>query len=334
MCFGRSHAIFFIQRKTRDHSGFGECAMLTALSMLIALLLDWCVGWPDAVFRKIGHPVTWFGSIIATAENRFNHPRSSQRLVGAEVTVSIIFFAIAVAMIVGHFLPDSVVGAIVAGILAWPLVAARSMHDHFISVYGPLFDGHLASARREVAKIVGRDPETLDEAGVARAAIESLAENTSDGIIAPLFWGVVFGLPGIVGYKAINTLDSMIGHRNERYKEFGWAAARIDDVANLIPARLTAILFACAARSKAALQVMWKDARFHRSPNAGWPEASMAGALGVRLSGPRGYGETWSDEPWLNSAAPDPIPADLNLAREYYLRTMLLVGVALCLLAL
>jgi adenosylcobinamide-phosphate synthase len=201
----------------------------------------------------------------------------------------------------------------------------------------PLRTGDLAEARRAVARTVGRDPQRLDEAGVARAALESLAENTSDGVVAPLFWGLLFGLPGIAGYKAINTLDSMIGHRSPRYEDFGRAAARIDDVANLIPARLTGALLAVvagAARWRRALAVMRADARAHRSPNAGWPEAALAGALGVRLSGPRVYGDRIADEPWLNATAPDPGPGDLDRGLGLYLRAMVALAVMLAILAL
>jgi adenosylcobinamide-phosphate synthase len=172
--------------------------------------------------------------------------------------------------------------------------------------------------------IVGRDPSRLDEAGVARASLESLAENTSDGIVAPVFWGVLLGLPGIAAYKAINTLDSMIGHRTERYEAFGWASARIDDLVNLIPARLTGLLFALTSvRPREALTTMWRDAGHHRSPNAGWPEAALAGALGIRLSGPRIYGDRVADEPWVNEGAPDPTPGDITRGLTSYRFAML-----------
>jgi adenosylcobinamide-phosphate synthase len=209
------------------------------------------------------------------------------------------------------------------------------MHDHVDAVARPLMSGDLPAARQAVAMIVGRDPSRLDAAGIARAATESLAENTSDGIVAPLFWGAIFGLPGIAAYKAINTLDSMIGHRTPRHEAFGWAAARIDDVANLIPARLTGLLFAIVSvRPRLALATMWRDAHHHRSPNAGWPEAAMAGALGVRLSGPRIYEGQLSQEPWLNGEAPDPSAADLNRALALYRRAMLVLAAELALLAL
>ena len=169
-------------------------------------------------------------------------------------------------------------------------------------------DGGLAEARCAVSMIVGRDPDQLDEAGVCRAAIESCAENFSDGVVAPVFWLALLGLPGLIAYKAINTADSMIGHLSPRYESFGWAAARLDDLVNLIPARLSGLLVAAVApiaggTTGTALKVMWRDAAKHRSPNAGWPESATAGALGLALAGPRRYGERIVDDVFLNAEA-------------------------------
>jgi adenosylcobinamide-phosphate synthase len=256
---------------------------------------------------------------------------------GALTTGVIVLLALVPAATMQMLLSDGAIGWLVGGVLAWPLIALRSMHDHVAAVARPLERGDLDGARRAVAMIVGRDPATLDTAGVARASIESLAENTSDGIIAPVFWGVVGGLPGIAAYKAINTLDSMIGHRNERFEAFGRVAARLDDVVNVIPARLTGVLFAIAGPRNAmrSCRVMVRDAHRHRSPNAGWPEAAMAGALGLRLSGPRAYGMTLSAEAWLNAGAPDPGPKDLGRALSLYRRVMAILALAvgaICLL--
>jgi adenosylcobinamide-phosphate synthase len=224
---------------------------------------------------------------------------------------------------------------VVAGILAWPFVALRSLYDHVAAVAHPLQSGDIEAARAAVSHIVGRDPSNLDEAAIARAAIESLAENTSDGIVAPVFWGVLFGLPGIVGYKAINTLDSMIGHRTPRHEAFGWAAARLDDVVNIIPARLTGVLFASlSAQPKVAMSCMMRDGKRHRSVNAGWVEAAMAGALGVRLSGPRIYHGVVANESWLNEAARDPIAADIGRALKLYRRAMWLLAIVLVILGM
>jgi adenosylcobinamide-phosphate synthase len=255
---------------------------------------------------------------------------------GAVTVLIVVLLVVVPAVAVQMLLPAGPLGWLIGGVLAWPLIALRSMHDHVAAVARPLATGDLEAARGAVAMIVGRDPATLDAAGVARAGIESLAENTGDGIVAPIFWGVVAGLPGIAVYKAINTLDSMIGHRDARYEAFGKVAARLDDVVNVIPARLTGALFALAMPRHVmrACRVMLRDARRHRSPNAGWPEAAMAGALGLRLSGPRAYGMTFSDEPWLNAGAPDPGPHDLHRALSLYARAMVLLALALLALCL
>lgn len=312
--------------------------MIFGLSMAVALAVDAAVGWPDAVYRRIGHPVTWIGALIARLDrawNRESAPEAARRAAGVGAAGVVIAAAVLPALLVQAALPGGWAGAVLTGLLAAPLVAARSLSDHVAAVARPLAVGDLAGARRAVAMIVGRDPAQLDAAGVARAATESLAENASDGVVAPLFWGALLGLPGIAGYKAINTLDSMIGHRTPRHEAFGWASARIDDLANLAPARLTGLLFALLAPGRAAtLRLMRAEAPRHRSPNAGWPEAAMAGALGVRLSGPRLYHGRRAEEPWVNGAAPDPTPADLARGLALYRRAMAVLGLGLLALGL
>lgn len=306
-------------------------------AMMVAMVVDALLGWPAWLFARIGHPVTWLGWLIAaidTAWNRESDPPALRRAAGVAGSLLVIALAVALGWMLQSLLPSGWIQIVLAGILAWPLVALRSLHDHVAAVAKPLQAGDIGAARDAVSRIVGRDPATLDEAGIARAAIESLAENASDGIVAPVFWGALFGLPGILGYKAINTLDSMIGHRSERHEAFGWAAARIDDVANFIPARLTGFLFVLLApRRSEALSCMMRDARRHRSPNAGWPEAAMAGALGVRLSGPRIYHGSIAKEPWLNEGARDPLAADIVEGLTIYRRAMLLLASVLAILA-
>ncbi|WP_209427582.1 adenosylcobinamide-phosphate synthase CbiB [Pararhodobacter sp. SW119] len=309
--------------------------MTFAAAMLVALAIDTAIGWPDWLYRRIGHPVTWIGALISALDSRWNRTgsrRSVRRGVGALATLLVIAVTGGLAAGAQALLPAGWPGIVLTGVLAWPLVACRSLGAHVDAVARPLAASDLAAARRAVAMIVGRDPALLDHAGVARAAMESLAENTSDGVVAPLFWGLIAGLPGIAAYKAINTLDSMIGHRTPRHEAFGWAAARIDDMANLIPARLTALLFALASgRPGAAWRCVRRDARRHRSPNAGWPEAAMAGALHVRLSGPRVYADRVADEPWINADAPDPDAGDLIRALALYRRAMALMALLLAL---
>ncbi|AWL98498.2 MULTISPECIES: adenosylcobinamide-phosphate synthase CbiB [Bradyrhizobium] len=306
-------------------------------AMVVAMAVDALLGWPSWLFARIGHPVTWLGRLIGAIDrgwNRGSDPPALRRAAGVAGSLLVIAFSVAIGCALQALLSSSWIQIVLVGILAWPLVALRSLHDHVAAVANPLLAGDIAAARDAVSRIVGRDPAALDEAGIARAAIESLAENASDGIVAPVFWGALFGLPGILGYKAINTLDSMIGHRNERHEAFGWAAARIDDVANFIPARLTGFLFVLLApRRSEALSCMTRDARRHRSPNAGWPEAAMAGALGVRLSGPRIYHGSATDEPWLNEGARDPRAADIAEALTVYRRAMVLLAGTLAILA-
>jgi adenosylcobinamide-phosphate synthase len=297
--------------------------MLTfPLAMLIALTIDAVIGWPDALYRRIGHPVTWIGALISALEARLNRAKQARRN-GVITCAAVVACAAIPAAAISLALPTGLIGAVIMGGLAWPLVAARSMYSHVAAVAQPLKAGDLPAARHAVSMIVGRDPAQLDSPSVARAALESLGENTSDGIIAPLFWGMILGLPGIAAYKAINTLDSMIGHKTPRYIDFGWFSARLDDWVNLIPARLTGVLFASASPSpRRSLRVMLRDAHAHRSPNAGWPEAALAGALNIRLSGPRIYADHISNEPWLNPSAPDPSPADIALGLRLYIRAL------------
>jgi len=311
--------------------------MSFAAMMLVGMLVDIIVGWPKTFYVRISHPVVWLGKLIDLSEMRLNRGGRSQRLFGGFITGVLCLLVVSIpAAVFQSVLPNGIVGVLLGGMLAWPLIAVRSMHDHVRAVALPLQARDISTARKAVSMIVGRDPKQLDKEGVARAAIESLAENTSDGIVAPLFWGCIAGLPGIAAYKAINTLDSMIGHRSERYEAFGKTAAILDDVVNWVPARLTGLAFAFASGSRArgALQCMRRDAKAHRSPNAGWPEGAMAGAIGVRLSGPRAYGDTLVDEPWLNAAAADPVANDLRRALSLYRRTMVGMALALAVLTL
>ncbi len=307
-------------------------------AMVVGLAVEAVLGWPDALHARIGHPVTWLGKLIGWSDQKFNRDTDAhllRRLRGTGVALAVAGLAYGLAALVAWALPEGWPGAVLTGLIAWPLLATRSLHDHVAAVARPLAAADLPGARRAVAMIVGRDPDRLDQAGVARAALESLAESTSDGIVAPVFWGLLLGLPGIAAYKAINTLDSMIGHLSPRHAAFGWAAARIDDVANLIPARLSGLLFVAVSGHDAAraLRVMWADASHHRSPNAGWPEAALAGALNIRLSGPRVYDGQMTAEPWVNAAAPDPTPADLTRGLALYRRAMTALILALALLA-
>ncbi|RYG38358.1 MAG: cobalamin biosynthesis protein CobD [Burkholderiales bacterium] len=289
----------------------------------VALLIESVAGYPGWLFAAIRHPVVWLGTLITALDKALNRTEWSalvRRGMGVVTALIVAGAAVAIAYAVSLALPDTLAGKAVEAVLMSTLLAQRSLASHVSAVGRPLKSGNIGTARVQLAKIVGRDVSVLDEAGISRAATESLAENFSDGVIAPAFWGTVFGLPGIAAYKAINTLDSMIGHRTPRHEMFGWASARLDDIANLIPARLTALLLSMAAlaRAPSAVAATLRDARRHRSPNAGWPEAAMAGALGVRLSGPRIYHDRVADEPWLNGGARDPVAGDIPRALRLY----------------
>ena len=274
-----------------------------------ALILDALVGEPAALWSRVPHPVALFGRLVSALDGRLNAGPDRRRN-GTLAVLALLLVALPVPLIVAA-LPFGFVLEILGAAI---LLAQRSLVEHVGAVAAAL-DRSLAEGRDAVSRVVGRDPRSLDRAGVARAAIESAAENFSDGLVAPAFWFAIGGLPGIVLYKAVNTADSMIGHRSPRYLEFGRAAARLDDALNWIPARLAGLLICLAALSPAALRTMWRDARLHRSPNAGWPEAAMAAALGLALAGPRVYAGILTDDPYLNAAGSrDAKPDDIRRA--------------------
>ena len=301
--------------------------------MLIALCLDRLIGWPDQLYRNFSHPIVGIGALISTADqilNRDNWPAAVRKIAGVFFLLVIMTGLYLGCRLIVSGIPSGWAGIGITAVLAWPFLAAKSLSDHVQAVAVNLQAGDLPAARKAVSMIIGRNSEQLDQNAIARAAVESLAENTSDGVTAPLFWGVLFGLPGLVVYKAINTADSMIGYRTKKYQAFGWAAARLDDLVNLIPARLTGVMYVLLARAPVhALAVMVKDAPRHRSPNAGWPESAVAAALGIRLSGPRLYDGVASSDPWLNKAGRDPGPQDITAALQLYRRLLWVVSLLL-----
>lgn len=302
--------------------------MTFALAFL-ALFIEALAGYSQKLVARIGHPVTWMGALITSADTAWNEaqltfPRRRLRGILALATVLLVTLSAVMLIDVGLDLVLPVFAALaVKAVLASSLLAGRSLDEHVSHVAEELEQRGLRGGRAAVSRIVGRDPETLDEAGVSRAAIESLSENFSDGVVAPVFWLVVGGLPGCALYKAINTADSMIGHKSERYLAFGWAAARCDDLVNLPASRLSALWLALAAAllglsPHAALATVWRDAGRHRSPNAGWPEAAMAGALTIRLSGPRIYHGVPVQEPWVGEGESDLTAAHIRAALKLY----------------
>jgi adenosylcobinamide-phosphate synthase len=300
--------------------------MSVALALL-AMLIELCVGYPPALVRAVGHPVTWIGRLIAALDRALNREADDprRRRDFGIVAVAILLVVVgAIAAVVERELLRLPFGWAVVAIIASSLIAQRSLHRHVADVADALEQGGIEAGREAVAKIVGRDTSALDGAGVARAAIESLAENFSDGVVAPVFWLAIAGLPGAALYKAINTADSMIGHRTPRHEAFGWAAAKLDDWVNLPASRLSALLLTAAAALRpdaspaAAWRAVMRDASRHRSPNAGFPEAAMAGALGLSLAGPRSYGGVTVDDATMGDGRRDASAADIRRALSLY----------------
>lgn len=283
---------------------------LRALLLILAILLDWLISDPKRLYSHIAHPVQFMGDVLSLIEARFNKQTVSfnmqkfRGVFGLFLYLSIwLVVGIAISLIcnvIGFW------GMALEVLLAAILLSGRSLYEHVRDVNEALKFKTIEEARLSVGQIVGRDVTALDERGVARAAIESGAENLSDGFIAPVLFYFIAGLPGLIFYKAVNTADSMIGHKTQRFLGFGWAAARLDDVLNFVPSRLTGLLIVIIAQLRYAnggdvFRVMMKDSGKHSSPNAGWPEAAMAGALGIALAGPRVYFDVMKQDPWINA---------------------------------
>jgi adenosylcobinamide-phosphate synthase len=304
----------------------------------LSLVFESQIGYPDRLFRAVGHPVTWIGRLISCLDAWLNRPTMSdrtRRICGVVALVAIVGIPAAIALAIESVLLSSVIGIALLVILASSLLAQKSLASHVKAVADALDSGGLPAGRTAVSQIVGRDPEQLDEPAVCRAAIESLAENFSDGIVAPAFWLAVGGFAGGAAYKAANTADSMIGHRTPKHEAFGWAAARFDDLVNLPASRLTGLLIVAAAavlpgnEAGAAWRAIRRDAHKHRSPNAGWPEAAMAGALGIAIAGPRSYGGTMGDFAYMGDGRREVTSEDIRRALKLFWTADLLLIVLL-----
>ncbi|MDA1090681.1 MAG: adenosylcobinamide-phosphate synthase CbiB [Proteobacteria bacterium] len=303
--------------------------------LLMAMIVEAYTGEAKRIFKVIRHPVVIIGDVIVFFERKLNRENRSQvdrAIRGALVVVFLCGLAFGLGWGVSWLSLNHAFGWIIefAGIVM--LLAGRSLYDHVSDVAKGLRQ-NVEEGRRAVAHIVGRDPDSLNGAGVARAAIESLAENFSDGLIAPVFWYVLFGFPGLLVYKTVNTMDSMIGYRSPRYRAFGMTAARLDDVLNLIPARLAGLfivlasLFVPTAKPGAALRIMLRDSKYHRSFNAGWPEGAIAGALGLKLAGPRHYPGTTVNDPWIGDGNVAATAKDISRALYLYFVACLINGI-------
>jgi len=300
--------------------------MLTVLAC--ALILDGLIGDPRWFYRFVPHPVVVMGKTVGLLDrslNRADFNAGLRRLMGTAALALIVIVFAGIGLWLSGLLRPTLMGWFWEALLVSVLISQNSLYRHVADVATALEEGGLNAGRDAVGKIVGRDPQSLDENGVARAAIESAAENFSDGVAAPVLFAALFGLPGIMAYKAVNTADSMIGHLTDRHRDFGWAAARLDDLLNYIPARLSAVLFALASpilsdvSTREVAQVVLRDGPLHRSVNAGYPEAAMAAVLGIQLGGPRKYGaETVNDE-WLGDGRTEATADDIRQALRIYL---------------
>ncbi|MBV9569300.1 MAG: cobalamin biosynthesis protein CobD [Hyphomicrobiales bacterium] len=299
----------------------------TSFLAFAALAFEAFAGYPQALYSSIGHPVTWIGALISWLDRRLNKETENEearRQAGAIALGITLLVAIGACVLISALLPAGLLGTLLTVMLGSTLLAQKGLHEHVEAVADALENGGLGPGRVTIARIVGRDPAALDEAGVARAAIESLAENFSDGVVAPAFYLALFGLPGGAAYKAANTADSMIGHRTPQYNAFGFAAARFDDIVNLPASRLAALWLCLAALAvpgaspAEAMRIALRDAKQHRSPNAGWPEAAMAGALGLKLAGPRVYDGVTVEDAYQGDGRRSATVRDIRRALRLY----------------
>jgi adenosylcobinamide-phosphate synthase len=321
---------FVARRRFVLHAGRIMDLDINLIVAALALALEAVIGYPPALARALGHPVMWLGALVAWLDRTLNRetlPMAQRKLLGVAALAILLAAAVVPSLAVQLALMSALplyAAPIVVAALASLLLAQRSLWSHVAAVADGLEQDGLTGGRAAVSHIVGRNPESLDEAGVVRAAIESLAENFSDGVVAPALWCAALGLPGIAAYKAVNTADSMIGHRTKRHQAFGWAAARFDDLVNLPASRLSALWLVLAAllqpgaSAAGAIAAVRRDSAKHRSPNAGWPEAAMAGALGLRLNGPRIYGTTRVEDHWMGNGRAEATVEDLRRALELY----------------
>ena len=309
--------------------------------VLLALAMDAIIGDPNWLYRKIPHPISVIGCMMNQLDLFLNRPQvknPTKKILG----VLFIIIALSVAGIIGWGMQTGLklmeFGQLLEAILVSIFLAQNSLYRHVRNVAQALVSDGLDAARLSVSHIVGRDPATLDDSGVCRASIESLSENFSDGVIAPVFWYLIAGIPGILMYKTLNTADSMVGHLSPKYRYFGWASARLDDVANFIPARLTALLIFLTAliipstKGFKSLRSCLTYANRHRSTNAGWPEAAMAGALDIRIAGPRVYNGIVVNDPWMGDGNPNLGTNDINRALKLYFSSNIINALILVLL--
>ncbi len=297
--------------------------------LLSGLLLEFFFDWPKFLYKKIKHPIVWIGSLINFFDYLFNNSSYSynmRKFLGFLTLFLCIFINLFFILILSYLVKYQICLDVIYIIIVWSMLSSRSLYTHIKKVENQLKRNNLAEARDSLSHIVGRDTKKMRKKAIIRSTLESLSENTSDGIIAPIFWYFILGLPGLITYKTVNTLDSMIGYKSKKYLEFGFASAKIDDLFNFFPSRLTGLIFAILSNKPfTALNVMIRDASKMSSPNAGWPEAAFAGALSIRLGGPKFYFGIKNKDQWLNPECKDPDEKKLNEGIKLYIKFIFLI---------
>jgi len=296
------------------------------LLLLVGIFLEICLGWPNILLKNIGHPVIWIGSLINLFDIKLNKKAYTYQTRKIFGFVTLIFTTLATVFffkIIANILQNLFFVEFIYIILIWSLMCSRSLYNHIIQIANDLEKNDVIKAKKSLSKVVGRDTTNLRKKGIIRASLESLSESTSDGIVAPIFWYFLFGIYGLIIFKTINTLDSMIGYKSKKYLAYGYASAKIDDILNIIPSRLTGLIFVIlSSKPKNTFKIMTKNASKSNSPNAGWPESAFAGALSIRLGGPKTYSGISNKNKWLNGECNNPTINDFHEGIKLYLKSV------------
>ncbi len=297
--------------------------------LLTALILEICLDWPQVFYKYLKHPIIWIGSIIKIFDNLLNKDSYSFNLkksFGILIVLIIVFFGLIFFELLSKFFGNFFFAEIFYIFIIWSFMCTRSLYSHIKQIEKNLNDNNLEKAKKSLSKVVARDTKYLSKKGIIRASLESLSESTSDGIVAPIFWYFIFGIPGLIIFKIVSTLDSMIGYKSKKYLAFGYASAKLDDIFNFIPSRLTGLIFVIlSSKPKYTFRIMIKNANRLSSPNAGWPESAFAGALSIRLGGPKTYSNYCNSDKWLNEECKDPTLKNFHEGLELYKKTIFLL---------